>query len=38
MRNKEMAVELKISDETAQGHVENILAKLSVPIARERSR
>jgi DNA-binding NarL/FixJ family response regulator len=30
MRNKEIAAELKISDETAQGHVKNILAKLSV--------
>src|SRR5258708_790026 len=30
MRNKEIAGELKISDETAQGHVKNILAKLSV--------
>ncbi len=30
MRNKEIAVELKISDETVQGHVKNILAKLSV--------
>ena len=30
MRNKEIAVELKISEETVQGHVKNILAKLSV--------
>ena len=30
MRNKEIAAELKISDETVQGHVKNILAKLSV--------
>jgi two-component system, NarL family, response regulator len=30
MRNKEIAAELNISDETAQGHVKNILAKLSV--------
>ena len=30
MRNKEIAAELRISDETAQGHVKNILAKLSV--------
>jgi two-component system NarL family response regulator len=30
MRNKEIAAELGISDETAQGHVKNILAKLSV--------
>ncbi len=30
MRNKEIAGELKISDETVQGHVKNILAKLSV--------
>jgi two-component system NarL family response regulator len=30
MRNKEIAADLKISDETAQGHVKNILAKLSV--------
>jgi DNA-binding NarL/FixJ family response regulator len=30
MRNKEIAAKLKISDETAQGHVKNILAKLSV--------
>ena len=30
MRNKEIAAELKLSDETAQGHVKNILAKLSV--------
>ena len=30
MRNKEIAGELNISDETAQGHVKNILAKLSV--------
>ena len=30
MRNKEIAAELEISDETAQGHVKNILAKLSV--------
>jgi len=30
MRNKEIAAELKISDETAQGRVKNILAKLSV--------
>ena len=30
MRNKEIAAALKISDETAQGHVKNILAKLSV--------
>jgi two-component system NarL family response regulator len=30
MRNKEVAAELNISEETAQGHVKNILAKLSV--------
>ena len=30
MRNKEIAAHLKISDETVQGHVKNILAKLSV--------
>ena len=30
MRNKEIAGDLKISDETVQGHVKNILAKLSV--------
>jgi DNA-binding NarL/FixJ family response regulator len=30
MRNKEIAAELKISDDTVQGHVKNILAKLSV--------
>ena len=30
MRNKEIAAELKISDETVQGHVKNILGKLSV--------
>jgi len=30
MRNKEIAAELKISEETVQGHVKNILAKLSV--------
>jgi two-component system NarL family response regulator len=30
MRNKEIAAQLKISDETVQGHVKNILAKLSV--------
>jgi DNA-binding NarL/FixJ family response regulator len=30
MRNKEIAGELKISDETVQGHVKSILAKLSV--------
>jgi DNA-binding NarL/FixJ family response regulator len=30
MRNKEIAAQLNISDETAQGHVKNILAKLSV--------
>jgi len=30
MRNKEIAADLKISDETVQGHVKNILAKLSV--------
>jgi len=30
MRNKEIAGELSISDETVQGHVKNILAKLSV--------
>lgn len=29
-RNKEIAADLKISDETVQGHVKNILAKLSV--------
>jgi two-component system, NarL family, response regulator len=29
-RNKEIAASLEISDETAQGHVKNILAKLSV--------
>ncbi len=30
MRNKEIAAELRISEETVQGHVKNILAKLSV--------
>jgi two-component system NarL family response regulator len=30
MRNKEVAAELHISEETAQGHVKNILAKLGV--------
>jgi two-component system NarL family response regulator len=30
MRNKEIAAQLNISDETAHGHVKNILAKLSV--------
>ena len=30
MRNKEIAAELHISDETVQGHVKNILAKLAV--------
>jgi two-component system NarL family response regulator len=30
MRNKEIAADLKISDETVQGHVKSILAKLSV--------
>src|SRR5262245_16933478 len=30
MRNKEIAADLNISDETVQGHVTNILAKLSV--------
>lgn len=30
MRNKQVAAELKISEETVQGHVKNILAKLSV--------
>ena len=30
MRNKEIAADLRISDETVQGHVKNILAKLSV--------
>jgi DNA-binding NarL/FixJ family response regulator len=30
MRNKEIAGQLGISDETVQGHVKNILAKLSV--------
>ena len=30
MRNKEIAGDLNISEETAQGHVKNILAKLSV--------
>jgi DNA-binding NarL/FixJ family response regulator len=30
MRNKEIAGQLKISDETVQGHVKNILAKLAV--------
>jgi DNA-binding NarL/FixJ family response regulator len=30
MRNKEIAGDLNISDETVQGHVKNILAKLSV--------
>lgn len=29
-RNKEIAADLSISDETVQGHVKNILAKLSV--------
>jgi two-component system NarL family response regulator len=29
-RNKEIAADLNISDETVQGHVKNILAKLSV--------
>jgi hypothetical protein len=29
MRNKEFAANLKISEETVQGHVKNILAKLS---------
>jgi DNA-binding NarL/FixJ family response regulator len=29
-RNKEIAAELKITEETVQGHVKNILAKLSV--------
>ena len=29
-RNKEIAADLEISDETVQGHVKNILAKLSV--------
>jgi two-component system NarL family response regulator len=29
MRNKEIATDLKITDETVQGHVKNILAKLS---------
>ncbi len=30
MRNKEIAAELKISEETVQGHVKKIMAKLSV--------
>jgi two-component system NarL family response regulator len=30
MRNKEIAGDLRISDETVQGHVKNILTKLSV--------
>jgi DNA-binding NarL/FixJ family response regulator len=30
MRNKEIAAELNISDDTVQGHVKNILAKLAV--------
>jgi two-component system NarL family response regulator len=30
LRNKEIAVDLRISEETAQGHVKNILSKLSV--------
>ena len=30
LRNKEIAAELSISEETAQGHVKNILSKLSV--------
>jgi two-component system NarL family response regulator len=30
MRNKEVAAELRISEETAQGHVKNILAKFGV--------
>ncbi len=30
MRNKEIAAELKITEETAQSHVKNILSKLSV--------
>jgi DNA-binding NarL/FixJ family response regulator len=30
MRNKEVAADLKISEETIQGHVKSILAKLSV--------
>jgi two-component system, NarL family, response regulator len=30
MRNKEVAAELHISEETAQGHVKDILAKLGV--------
>jgi DNA-binding NarL/FixJ family response regulator len=30
MRNKEIAAELRISEETAQGHVKNILAKFGV--------
>jgi len=30
MRNKEIAAQLNISEETAQGHVKNIFAKLSV--------
>jgi len=30
MRNKEIAGALNISEETAQGHVKNVLAKLHV--------
>ena len=30
MRNKEIAAELRISEETAQGDVKNILAKFGV--------